>query len=90
MAAFSIIQADPDKYKNEILTLWKNNLPDTPRGRLEWMKNKLEGQPIWYLAIYEETGKVAGSVSIIPRNIRVNGKTNSAGILGDFMVEKPF
>lgn len=90
MQNFQINQVNPSKYKREIITLWKNNLPHTPEGRFEWMADNPEGASIWYLAIDEKSLKVIGSISILPRRIRMDGKTYLAGIVGDFMVEKKF
>ena len=90
MAKFNIIQVAPDKYRKEIIALWKNNLPDTPEGRLDWMIDNPEGSPIWYLAFSEEDKKVAGSISVMPRKVKISGKTYVAGIVGDFAIEKAY
>lgn len=90
MAKFKIIQKDPTPFKHKILQMWKENLPGTPPGRFEWMNDNPAGQPIWYLAFHTKTGQLAGTVSILPRAIFVNGNRVLAGIVGDFMVEKTF
>lgn len=90
MAKFDISQVNPYKYKNEIITLWRNNLPGTPERRLDWMENNPEGKAIWYLATDKTTKKIAGAISIMPRRVRTKAKTYLTGIVGDFMVQKEY
>lgn len=90
MQQFKIFRADPFKYKKEIISLWKNNLPDTPPGRLEWMANNPEGSATWYLAMDQKSQIVVGSISIMPRRLKFRGETYLVGIAGDLMVEKKY
>jgi len=90
MPKYNIVQVDSIKNKSDIINLWRNNLPDVSESRLEWMNNNPEGSPIWFLAFHEEKKQIAGSISIMPRKVKINGKTYLAGIVGDFMVEKAF
>lgn len=90
MPKFKIIPVDPLKFKKEIISLWEDNLPGTPPGRLEWMNNNPVGATIWYLAIDEAKQIVAGSVSIMPRRLKLRGQIYVAGIVGDFMIKKEY
>ena len=90
MQQFKIFRADPFKYKEEIISLWKNNLPDTPPGRLEWMANNPEGSATWYLAMDQKSQIVVGSVSIMPKRLKLRGETYLVGITGDLMVGKEY
>jgi hypothetical protein len=90
MQKFQINRVDPGSYRKEIITLWKNNLPDTPYNRLEWMADNPEGPAVWYLAFHGESKQVAGSISVMPRKVKISGKTYVAGIVGDFAIEKAY
>jgi len=86
MARFSIIQADSVEYKEQILEFWKENLPGTPPGRFEWMQENPAGPAIWFFAFEENKNELVGAVSIMPREMVLNGVLIKAGIVGDFMV----
>ena len=86
MAIFNIIQADPVEYKEQILELWKEYLPGTPPGRFEWMQENPAGPAIWFFAFEENKKELIGTVSIMPREMVLNGKLIKAGIVGDYMV----
>lgn len=90
MAKFNIFKVNPFTYKNEIISLWKYSLSDTPPGRLEWMDNNPEGSAIWYVAIDEKSQTVAGSISVMPRRIKLRDDTYLSGIVGDLMVGKKY
>ncbi len=90
MARFNIIQADPVEYKEKILEFWKEYLPGTPPGRFEWMQENPAGPAIWFFAFEENTKRLIGTVSIMPREMVLNGKLVKAGIVGDFMVDNNY
>jgi len=90
MKKFEIIQVRSDKYKKDIIHLWADTLAHTPEARFEWMKDNPAGKAIWYLAVHVKTGRIVGSISILPKNLHFNGKNILAGIVGDFMIEKSF
>ena len=90
MPKFKIIQADPSQFKAEILHFWEKYLPGTPPARLEWMKNNPAGSANWLFAIDEKTGTLAGSISLLPKDLFYNGKKIKAAILGDFMLHKKY
>ena len=87
MAKYRIIKVDPKDYKQQILDLWKNNLPTTKEERFDWLNSNPCRPAIWFLAFHNKTNELAGSISILPRLMSFNGKTIRAGILGDFMVD---
>jgi hypothetical protein len=90
MARFRIVRVDPFEYKEEILALWRDNLPGTPPGRFEWMGENPDGPTVWYLAFDEKADTVAGSISIMPRAVKFHGVKRLSGIAGDFMVKKEY
>jgi hypothetical protein len=91
MERFHIKQVDPMLYKERIVSFWKEYLPGTPSARLEWMnrENPL-GPAIWFFAFDKESDDLAGLISIIPKNVVLNGNTIRCGILGDFIVAKKY
>ena len=90
MPKFKIIQDNPQKFKSQILNFWKEYLPGTPLARLDWMENNPAGHAIWLFAIEEKTGRLAGTISLFPKDLFLNGKKIKAAILGDFMLHEKF
>ena len=90
MARFNIIQSDPVKFKQQILEFWKEYLPGTPPRRFEWMQENPAGPAIWFFAFEENKKELAGTVSIMPREMVLNGKLVKAGIVGDFIVSNSY
>lgn len=88
MYKYIIVNDKTDKYSKDIVRFWREYLPGTPEGRLEWMNRNPDGKPIWLLALDKENDELAGTVSIMPRKMFFNGKAYLAGIVGDFMVDK--
>jgi len=90
MAKFKIIQADPSQFKTEILSFWKEYLPETSPARLEWMERNPAGSAIWLFALEGKTGGLAGTISLFPKQLFYKGQIIHAAILGDFMLHKKF
>lgn len=90
MARFNIIQSDPVVYKDQILEFWKEYLPGTPPGRFEWMQTNPAGPAIWFFAFDNDTNELAGTISIMPREMVLEGRIVKAGIVGDFMVSNNY
>lgn len=90
MARFNITQSDPVEYKEQILEFWDENLPGTPHGRFEWMQDNPAGPAIWFFAFEENKNELVGTISIMPREMVLNGKIIKVGIVGDFMVSNHY
>ena len=90
MASFNIIQSDPEEYKEKILEFWEAYLPGTPPGRYEWMLENPAGPAIWFFAFEESKNELVGTISIMPRDMLLHGKSIKAGIVGDFMVSTDY
>ena len=91
MAKFIIEQRDPAPYRGEIIKFWKEYLPGTPAERLDWMsKGNPAGPARWFLAFEEVSGELAGTLSVMPKKMSVNGKPLMSGIMGDLMVSKKY
>ncbi len=91
MPRFLIRQEDPFKYKGEIAEFWRKDLPDTPEGRLEWMMNgNPAGPATWFFAFDAKNGELSGMISVMPRDLLVNGQKMRAGIMGDLVVAEPY
>lgn len=91
MSQFEIIQKEADLYKQQILDFWENYLPETPPGRFEWMnQGNPAGKALWFFAIDKNSNDLAGTISLMPKELILNGRTIYAGILGDLMVGKKY
>ena len=92
MASFNMIRTDdPSQYHDQIVRLWKENLPGTPPERFDWMQaGNPAGAAIWFLAFEEASDEIAGALTIMPRRIYYRGRETLAGILGDFMVDSKY
>jgi hypothetical protein len=89
MNRFTIVQDDPLNHREEILRFWKEYLPGAPPKRLEWLiEGNPVGQTVWFFAFGSKTNALAGTISIMPRKIKISNKEYKAGIVGDFMVAK--
>ena len=84
---FNIIQKYEFSYKQEIISFWEKYLPGTPPERFDWMtKGNPAGLAIWFFAFEENTGELAGMISLMPRTLFINGQVVRAGIMGDLTV----
>ena len=91
MSKFIIEQRDPAPYRGEIIKFWKEYLPGTPAKRFDWMsKGNPAGPARWFLAFEKVSGELAGTLSVMPKKLAVNGKFLMAGIIGDLMVSKKY
>ncbi len=91
MSRFIVKQEDPFKYKGDVAEFWRKDLPDTPEGRLEWMMNDNPAGPAtWFFAFDSKNRELAGMISVMPRDLLVNGQKMRAGIVGDFVVGEKY
>jgi GNAT superfamily N-acetyltransferase len=92
LAKFRIIKTtDPFPYETELVRFWEENLPGTAPGRLKWFR---EGNPagptVWFLAFDEAKDVLAGTISLMPKTLLMNGRRIRSGIIGDLMVDKRY
>src|SRR6185436_12415022 len=85
MTKFEIRQVSPTEHTQQIRGFWQKYLPVTPMARLEWLEGNPAGATLWLFAYDGKTQEVAGMVSITKKEIYVEGKLVSVGILGDLM-----
>jgi hypothetical protein len=92
MSDFTIVTTDnPLRYRDGILSFWEKYLPGTPSKRFEWLSaGNPAGPAVWFLAFEHGTSELAGTVSLVPRQLRVGGTILRAGIMGDFMVGEQY
>jgi hypothetical protein len=91
MERFHVTQADPVKYKEQIIKFWEEYLPGTPAQRFDWLNNgNPAGPAIWFFAHDCKNNELAGVISIMPKEIIIEGRTIRGGILGDFMVSNKY
>ena len=86
---YSITPADLDRDKQEILALWKRNFPNIPEERYDWIyKNNPAGPASCWLLKETRQNKVVGATALFPRRMFCEGKRITAGIAGDFVIDK--
>lgn len=90
MTKFKIIEAPSSEFRTEILSFTEQYLSGTPKGRIDWLDNNPAGKPVWLFAVDQESGDLAGMISLMPRELYYKGGKNLAGILGDFMLHKKY
>jgi len=90
MPKFNIHLKNACNYKDQILKFWEDYLPGTPAGRFDWLQNNPAGPAIWYFAFDAEKEKLAGVVSVMPKDFYVKGERVRAGIVGDFMLHEKY
>jgi len=91
MSQFEIIHKEADLYKQQILEFWEQCLPETPPGRFEWMnRGNPAGKTMWFFAIDKKSNDLAGTISLMPKELILDGRTIRVGILGDLMVGKRY
>ena len=87
MTKFIIEQRDPAPYRGEIIKFWNDYLPDTPPERFDWMRyGNPAGSAAWFLAFSKDSNELAGTVSVMPKEMLFNHKKIHVGIVGDYMV----
>jgi hypothetical protein len=83
-----LVTDNPIDYKEGIIRLWTDYLPDTPNNRYEWLINgNPAGRAWWFLAIECESKELLGIVTIMPRHFLLRGEKILIGIMGDFVVD---
>lgn len=81
---------DPTNYKDQIIRMWQEYLPETPPERYEWMNNtgNPAGKVWWFLAMDDMSKNLYGFITLMPRLFIWKGKNILGGIMGDFVVDK--
>jgi len=94
MSNFEIIQiksGEIDKYKEDIVRLWKDNLANGSSQRFSWLyKTNPNGPVVTWLAKDIRTGKFVACNSLYSREILFNGRKLKIGIAIDFAVSKEY
>jgi hypothetical protein len=93
MKRYSIIKADIESDKNEIISLLQhadwNESYNTLDYDWKYLIAPFKTPKCWF-AIENETDKLIGIASLFPRNIWVNRKPVNTFTLGDFYIEKKY
>jgi len=88
MAGFKIEQCDPSEYEDTINEFWEKYLPATGQNRLQWLQNNPAGETIWLMAFDSEGNEVLGTITVMLRDLYLNGRQIKAGAFGDLMVSE--
>ena len=87
MTRYSIIEADVQNNRDEILSILMKNLTGASPNKYEW--NYIQcpyGAAHCWLAKHEQSNTFIGTVALFPRVILVKGEPLIAAINGDFAV----
>jgi hypothetical protein len=86
---YSILEADLEKSRSDIIEIWRRNFPDMREDRFEWayLNNPYGKARCWLLQL-ATSRKTVGAASLLPRRIWVNRESRLAGIAADFCVDK--
>jgi len=88
---FIIHTNDPNQYKDQIIHFWEEYLNGTPPERVKWLSHgNPAGKTIWILSILKEKNKLIGLVSLLPKEIFLNGKKYLGAIMGDLIVHRDY
>ena len=90
MGKYEIIVDKTLQYNEKIIDFWNLYLPGTPNERLKWLNSCIEGKTKWFIAIDKKEMKVAGTISLMPKNFKKENKKVKAAIVGDLMIDKKY
>ncbi len=89
MKKYSIVKADIEKNKDDVLPLLKRNLKDISEERYVWNYTASpHGHAHCWLAREEGSGRCVGSGSLFPRRMYVKDKVVYGAIAADFAVDR--
>lgn len=87
--SYSIIKADPDKNKADIIEIWKMNSQKVITDRYDWIyKNCPGGKTQAWLVKDDKTGEFVGVTALFPVKIYIRGSIKNAAIAGDLFMNK--
>ncbi|GAG47926.1 unnamed protein product, partial [marine sediment metagenome] len=87
----SVIKANIDQEKGNIITFWKKNFPRWPADKFSWFyqKNPYGCASCWINKDIE-TNMIIGSTAIFPRKVNIKAELLLGGITGDFGVSEKY
>jgi len=85
--SYSISQANLEKDRSEIDSLWRKNFNSSIRKRFSWIYENNPSGPATCLLLKDKK-KIVGATTLFPRRILINGKYHNAGIAGDFVMDE--
>ncbi len=86
---YSIFQADLQNDKDNILSFWRDNQTDTLDQKYKWIyEDNPAGKANVWLVNLDESGECVGMVSLFHRRFSGSKQSFSAGIAGDYLVNK--
>jgi hypothetical protein len=88
MPRYSVIEADVQNNRDDILSILIKNLDGPSKNRYVWNYNQCPyGLAHCWLAKHEESNTFIGTAALFPREILVKGDPEYAAIAGDFAVD---
>ncbi len=85
MHNISILHCTAEQYQSQIIQLWTECLPGTPKERFNWLaQGNPAGPTEWFLAITDQ-GELVATSSVMPKDLFFNGRKIRGGVVGDIM-----
>ncbi len=85
---YSVVQADLQENRDEIVGFWQNNFPAWPRAKYEWFyEGNPSGSALCFIMRDSESGRVVGATAIFPRRFLVMGRPRTGGISADLAMD---
>ena len=79
---------DTEKYQQDIIELWRRNLPKLNSIRFNWFyRDNPAGTPLTVVA-EDENGVFVGSGSLSPARLTIDGVETQVGVASDFSVDE--
>jgi len=89
MNKYTIIEANVEIDKEDILPILKRNLEVASSQRYDWnYENCPHGNARCWLAKCEQSNSAVGSAALFPRKLFINGEPTYAAIAGDFAIDE--
>ncbi|MGD9897728.1 MAG: hypothetical protein AB7T22_01250 [Calditrichaceae bacterium] len=87
--SYSIIKADIDTNKDDIIGIWKKNSERVITGRYDWIyKNCPGGKTQAWLIKDDKSGEFVGVTALFPVKMIIQGVLKNAAIAGDLFMNK--
>ena len=91
MKDYTIIKAEVEKDKENILSILQRNLDIASSQRYDWnYKQCPYGNALCWLAKFEPSNSFVGSASLFPRKLLIKEESTNAAIAGDFAIDKNY
>ena len=89
---YTVLSADLVQDRDALLRVWRRNIPwytlDEHAARIHWYLGNPCGPTRMFMARYEPTGEIVGTIGLVSRLISATGITRTAGVVTDIAVDR--